>query len=179
MPGISARRAPRRAAAASQAGKSRCMHGRARPPGACTMASPATLVLPALSSLSCSRDSHTRRAAFLVVKINCGQKLVATGSLEQALISSMGGLLISRGRHRQKTADAPGFARGHSDGTDGLMAQPQVVGERPRRMGGPGEGWGETWSGRRPRARPSCRLSSQPAGRMGACGGRGSANFRL
>ena len=56
----------------------------------------------------------------------------------------------SRGRHRQKTAGAPGFARGHSDGTDGLMAQPQVVGERPRRMGGPGEGWGETWSARRP-----------------------------
>ena len=78
------------------------MHGRARPPGACTTASPATLVLPALSSLSCSRDSHTRRAAFLVVEHYWGQKLVATGSLEQALISSMGGLLISRGRHRKK-----------------------------------------------------------------------------
>ena len=78
------------------------MHGRARPPGACTTASPATLVLPALSSLSCSRDSHTRRAAFLVIEHYSGQKLVATGSLEQALISSMGGLLISRGQHRQK-----------------------------------------------------------------------------
>ena len=78
------------------------MHGRARPPGACTTASPATLVLPALSSLSCSRDSHTRRAAFLVVEHYWGQKLVATGSLEQALISSMGDLLISRGQHRQK-----------------------------------------------------------------------------
>ena len=88
---------PPRAAAQQQAGRqanpSACMDARGRW-AACTTASPATLVLPALSSLSCSRDSHTRRAAFLVVKINCGQKLIATGSLEQALISSMGGLLI-------------------------------------------------------------------------------------
>ena len=41
--------------------------------------------------LSCSRESLTLPAAFLVVKHYCGQKLVAAGSVEQALSNNMGG----------------------------------------------------------------------------------------
>ena len=88
MPGIAARAARRRTAAGKQAGKSQCMHDHARPPGACPTASLATLVLPAPSSLSCSRDSRTRRAAFLVIVYYWRKRLVATAVAEQQLSSS-------------------------------------------------------------------------------------------
>ena len=73
-----------------------CHARRARGGGAprAWAATPAELVQRASRPLSCSRESLTLPAAFLVVKINCGQKLVAAGSLEQVLSSSMGGLLI-------------------------------------------------------------------------------------
>ena len=95
---------PRAAARSRQACRQIPVHARrARgAPGAARPATPAEMVAAAPSPLSCSRESRTRRAAFLVVEHYWGQKLVATGSLEQALISSMGGLLISRGQHRQK-----------------------------------------------------------------------------
>ena len=90
MPGIAALAARCRTAAGKQAGKSQCMHDHARPPGACPTASLATLVLPAPSSLSCSRDSRTRRAAFLVVINYWRQCLVATASAEQQLCLALG-----------------------------------------------------------------------------------------
>ena len=87
---------PRAAARSRQACRQIPVHARrARgAPGASRPASPAEMVVAAPSPLSCSRESLTLPAAFLVVKHYWGQMLVATGSLEQALSSSMGGLLI-------------------------------------------------------------------------------------
>ena len=86
-----ARRAPPRSS--RQACRQIPVHARRarRPPGAAQPATPAEMVAAAPSPLSCSRESRTRRAAFLVVKIYCGQKLVAAGSVEQALSNNMGG----------------------------------------------------------------------------------------
>ena len=66
------------------------MHA-ARAAAAAWAATPAELVQRASSPLSCSRESLTLPAAFLVVKHYCGQKLVAAGSVEQALSNNMGG----------------------------------------------------------------------------------------
>ena len=89
-----ARRAPPRAAG-RHAGKSQCMHAtRGGAPGAARPATPAELVAVALSPLSCSREPRTLPAAFLVVRSYCPHALVAAGSVEQALSSSMGGVLM-------------------------------------------------------------------------------------
>ena len=78
---------PRAAARSRQACRQIPVHARrARgAPGASRPASPAEMVVAAPSPLSCSRESLTLPAAFLVFKIYCGQKLVAAGSVEQAL----------------------------------------------------------------------------------------------
>ena len=86
-----ARRAPPRSS--RQACRQIPVHARRarRPPGAARPATLAEMVAAAPSPLSCSRESCTRRAAFLVVKHYWGQKLVAAGSVEQALSNNMGG----------------------------------------------------------------------------------------
>ena len=63
-------------------------------PGAARPATPAELVPAAPSPLSCSREPRTLPAFFLVVRHYWPHALVAAGSLEQALSSSMGGVLI-------------------------------------------------------------------------------------
>ena len=84
---------PRAAARSRHACRQIPVHARRarRPPGAARPASPAEMVVAAPSPLSCSRESLTLPAAFLVVKHYCGQKLVAAGSVEQALSNNMGG----------------------------------------------------------------------------------------
>jgi|EP01047_Picozoa_sp_COSAG01_P045537 hypothetical protein len=58
------------------------------------LATPAELVAVALSPLSCSRESRTLPAAFLVVRHYWPHALVAYGSVEQALSNKMGGAQI-------------------------------------------------------------------------------------
>ena len=66
---------PRAAARSRQACRQIPVHARRarRPPGAARPATPAEMVAAAPSALSCSRESRTRRAAFLVITHYWGQ----------------------------------------------------------------------------------------------------------
>jgi hypothetical protein len=122
-----ARRAPPRSS--RQACRQIPVHARRarRPPGAARPASPAELVAVALSPLSCSRESRTLPAAFLVVRSYCPHALVAAGSVEQALSNNMGGARLLPWKRRTAAAL---HSRGRGSGRKGrLMAKPWVMGE--------------------------------------------------
>jgi hypothetical protein len=120
---------PRAAARSRHACRQIPVHARRarRPPGAARPATPAELVAVALSPLSCSRESRTLPAAFLVVRSYWPHALVAYGSVEQALSNKMGGGRLLPWERR--TAGAL-LSRGRGSGPKGrLMAKPWVMGE--------------------------------------------------
>ena len=118
---------PRAAARSRQACRQIPVHARrARgAPGAARPATPAELVAVALSPLSCSRESRTLPAAFLVVRSYCPHALVAAGSVEQALSNKMGGARLLPAM--VKTARAPLY-RGRASGPkEQAIVQPWVM----------------------------------------------------